>query len=58
MVRFAICCDPIPGDEIVGYISRGRGVAIHTVDCERLQELDSERIIVVSWSAKAVRPTP
>ncbi len=53
MVRFAKCCDPIPGDEIVGYISRGRGVAIHTVDCERLQELDSERIIDVSWSAKA-----
>jgi len=53
MVRFAKCCDPIPGDEIVGYISRGRGVAIHTVNCERLKELDSERIVDVSWSTKA-----
>jgi GTP pyrophosphokinase len=55
MVRFARCCDPIPGDEIVGYISRGRGVAIHTADCERLPELDSERFVDVSWSLKATQ---
>jgi len=53
MVRFAHCCDPIPGDEIVGYITRGRGVTIHTADCERLSELDSERFVDVAWSAKA-----
>ncbi len=53
LVRFARCCDPIPGDEIVGYISRGRGVAIHTADCQRLPELDAERIVDVSWSTKS-----
>ena len=53
MVRFAHCCDPIPGDEIVGYITRGRGVTIHTADCQRLSELDSERFVDVAWSAKA-----
>jgi len=58
MVRFAHCCDPIPGDEIVGYISRGRGVAIHTANCERLSELDPERMVDVAWSSKASQTYP
>jgi len=52
MVKFAKCCEPIPGDEIVGYISRGRGVTIHTVQCPNTQELDSERIVDVQWNVK------
>ena len=48
----ARCCDPIPGDEIVGYISRGRGITIHTAKCENIQELDPERVIEVSWNIK------
>ena len=50
MVKFAKCCDPIPGDEIVGYISRGRGITVHTLQCPNIQELDSERIIDVQWN--------
>ncbi len=52
MVRFARCCNPIPGDEILGYISRGRGVTIHTANCPTAEELDLERIIDVQWNIK------
>lgn len=50
LVRFAKCCNPIPGDSIVGFISRGRGIAIHTADCEKAFEMDQDRKIDVSWS--------
>ncbi len=49
LVRFAKCCEPIPGDEIVGYISRGRGVTVHTATCPHVKELDEERIVEVEW---------
>lgn len=52
LVRFAKCCSPVPGDEIVGYITRGRGVSIHRLDCKNLDELlknDENKIIEVSW---------
>ncbi len=49
MVRYAKCCNPVPGDAIVGYISRGRGVAIHTSDCPTIQEMEPERLIAVQW---------
>ncbi len=51
MFQFAGCCQPIPGEDIVGYITRGRGVTIHRADCATLQELsaDSDRFIPVSW---------
>ena len=52
LVKMARCCDPIPGDEIVGYISRGRGITIHTAQCTNVQELDPERVIEVSWNIK------
>jgi len=52
MFRFAGCCQPIPGEEIVGYITRGRGVTIHRADCPFAQELSKqpERTIPVSWN--------
>lgn len=58
MVRFAQCCKPIPGDEIQGYISRGRGISVHTASCTNLQGMDPERIIDISWnvSEKHVYP--
>ena len=52
MVRFAHCCSPVPGDEIIGYITRGRGVSVHRRDCPNAKELldDEGRIIPVEWA--------
>ena len=49
MVNFAKCCNPLPGDSILGFITRGRGVTIHKEDCINLQTTDSKRIVDVSW---------
>ena len=50
-VRFSRCCNPVPGDEIVGFVTRGRGVSIHRTDCVNMEELlqDENRIIDVAW---------
>ena len=50
LVRFARCCNPVPGDDIVGYITRGRGVTIHKADCVNAQHTEPERAIPVSWA--------
>jgi GTP diphosphokinase / guanosine-3',5'-bis(diphosphate) 3'-diphosphatase len=52
MVNFAKCCNPIPGDEISGYISRGRGVIVHTNNCPYIKRMDAERIVNVQWNAR------
>ncbi len=49
MVNFAKCCNPLPGDAIKGFITRGRGVTIHKNDCVNLQGTDSMRIVDISW---------
>ena len=52
MVRFARCCNPVPGDEIQGYITKGRGVSVHRSDCSNLKGLidyDSGKVVDVSW---------
>lgn len=54
-VHFASCCNPLPGDEILGYITRGRGVSVHRADCRNLSGMryDKERFIPVSWNLAA-----
>jgi GTP pyrophosphokinase len=57
-VTYARCCHPIPGDEIVGYLGRGEGLAVHRSQCanaRKLQQKDSERFIGVEWSDETVR---
>ena len=50
LVRFARCCNPLPGDEIIGYITRGRGVTVHKADCPNMQNEAEERLVEVSWA--------
>ena len=50
MIRYAKCCNPLPGDDIVGFITRGQGVTIHTADCPFATEADPERRIDVTWA--------
>jgi len=49
LVNFAKCCNPLPGDKIIGYITKGRGVTIHVDTCPRLIETSQERRVEVSW---------
>ena len=51
LTRFAKCCNPVPGDEIIGYVTQGRGVTIHRVDCPNFVDLEKskERFIEVAW---------
>ena len=49
LVRIANCCSPLPGDEVVGFVTRGRGVSVHARDCRVAFELDPERRIEVDW---------
>lgn len=55
MVRMAKCCNPVPGDDIIGYITRGRGVSIHRCDCPSMGHSpeDLERMIEVSWDGSS-----
>ncbi len=52
LVRFAHCCNPVPGDKIVGFISRGRGVIVHRADCPNVHDLESDRIQPAEWTGQ------
>ncbi|MGL4761639.1 MAG: RelA/SpoT family protein [Sarcina sp.] len=55
MTRFAKCCNPVPGDEIVGYVTKGRGISVHRADCSNFKhiiEVRNEKIVEVSWNSK------
>jgi guanosine-3',5'-bis(diphosphate) 3'-pyrophosphohydrolase len=57
LVRFAKCCQPLPGERIAGFITRGRGVTVHAADCPKVQETDPQRRVDVVWEdAKAAVP--
>ncbi|TYP00081.1 GTP pyrophosphokinase [Geothermobacter ehrlichii] len=58
LVRFARCCSPLPGDEVVGFITRGRGITVHTADCTQVQVADPERRVSVEWDMKKKSSRP
>ena len=56
MIRFAKCCNPLPGDEIVGYVTKGRVVSIHRRDCSSInleEESSTQKLVEVSWDQEA-----
>ena len=55
MVRYSQCCQPVPGDNVIGYITRGRGISIHRKDCPNVLNLanDPERRVEIEWKAEA-----
>ncbi len=57
LVRFSGCCSPVPGDEIVGYISRGRGVSIHRKDCPSVKTFEKERLVEAEWANTTTEAT-
>lgn len=52
LIRFARCCNPVPGDKIVGFVSRGRGVVVHCHDCPNIKNEDSGRLLEANWTGK------
>ncbi|RMG57332.1 MAG: bifunctional (p)ppGpp synthetase/guanosine-3',5'-bis(diphosphate) 3'-pyrophosphohydrolase, partial [Deltaproteobacteria bacterium] len=58
LIRFARCCNPLPGDPITGFITRGRGITVHEADCPKVLEADPARRIEVSWHEKSQATRP
>jgi guanosine-3',5'-bis(diphosphate) 3'-pyrophosphohydrolase len=56
LVRFAKCCAPLPGDSIMGFITRGRGVTVHTRECQKALDLEPERRVDVEWDVATKTP--
>lgn len=55
LIKISQCCNPVPGDNIVGFITMGRGVSVHKAECINLQHTDPQRWIDVSWSSNGKR---
>jgi len=60
VVRLSRCCTPVPGDPIIGYVTRGRGVTVHRLDCPNMEDLakDHDRLIEVAWEENYQTPRP
>lgn len=60
LIRLARCCNPVPGDKIIGFITRGRGVSVHRTDCSNIEDLmkSPDRMIDVSWDAQSTQTFP
>jgi GTP pyrophosphokinase len=56
VIRFAKCCQPLPGDRIVGFITRGRGVTVHFADCQQVLDSDPLRRVEVAWDTGVSAP--
>ncbi|WP_291579107.1 RelA/SpoT family protein [Clostridium sp. UBA6640] len=57
LIRYAKCCNPVPGDQIIGYITKGKGVSVHRKDCKNLtalQKSDDNKIVEVSWGSEKI----
>lgn len=52
LIRFARCCNPVPGDKIVGFVSRGRGAMVHRADCPNMKNEDPNRLLEANWTGK------
>jgi GTP diphosphokinase / guanosine-3',5'-bis(diphosphate) 3'-diphosphatase len=58
-VKFSKCCNPLPGDEIIGFVTRGRGISVHRTDCENIlimDEANSQRLVEANWDNKEAEP--
>lgn len=49
LVRFARCCNPVPGDSVVGFITRGRGISVHSRKCTKIFDTDPHRLVEIEW---------
>ena len=58
LVAMARCCNPLPGEEIVGFVTRGRGVTIHRYDCPRARDLDPARRVEATWGNRLSAESP
>ncbi|HIA03620.1 MAG TPA: bifunctional (p)ppGpp synthetase/guanosine-3',5'-bis(diphosphate) 3'-pyrophosphohydrolase [Myxococcales bacterium] len=58
VVRYSRCCNPVPGDSVIGFVTRGRGVAVHTQDCRHILDADPDRRIEVNWDAQIQHQHP
>ncbi|MBI3522729.1 MAG: bifunctional (p)ppGpp synthetase/guanosine-3',5'-bis(diphosphate) 3'-pyrophosphohydrolase [Chloroflexi bacterium] len=59
LVRFGVCCNPVPGDRVLGYITRGRGVTVHRADCANVRtSVEHERLVEVEWEQEPARTYP
>ncbi|HID98016.1 MAG TPA: bifunctional (p)ppGpp synthetase/guanosine-3',5'-bis(diphosphate) 3'-pyrophosphohydrolase [Thermodesulfobacteriaceae bacterium] len=58
MIHLGRCCTPVPGDDVVGYITRGRGVTVHREDCSNVRNMDPERRVDVTWDVSEVENFP
>jgi GTP pyrophosphokinase len=60
LIHLSKCCNPVPGDPIIGFVTRGRGLSVHTMDCPNIDELDydKDRVVEVAWDTKEAAAYP